>query len=312
MSISKHLILKAKLLVFLFSISIVLVFLLPTKSHVQTCNRRGNIRNATIMYDRPPKFITGKGLMYSNVLTKLSQGTQILICQEARVGLWPAVEHWYQIAYWSQKQWWYGWVKATDVQEVTPKVQRGKIGTALRSFRLGPRMVLAAAPATEPLSSKVSSSNNQDQEALGKQDAFPTPEELPEGKLARLFPTAQELPKDIIPPSVPKLEGIDGQISQTGTTKFYLYFFGLILAGMLAKVVVDLLESSENDNYKRRIRRQLPKLIIPFFVSPIVFGSVITSTNVEVTNQTEFFSLLVLAFQNGFFWQTIIHTRSLR
>lgn len=86
---------------------------------------------------------------------------------------------------------------------------------------------------------------------------------------------------------------------------FYLSLFALMVIGMIAKVGVDIIESWGSGQVKDYLR----KGIIPFFISPMVFLSFMETAKLEFQGQRGFIILLLLAFQNGFFWQTVFSTK---
>ena len=79
-----------------------------------------------------------------------------------------------------------------------------------------------------------------------------------------------------------------------------LYEIGLyliMLLGMAAKYMYDWLGKEKRTSFSFR------SFARPFFVSPIVFAAVYGSME-EYTGAI--FLLLIFAFQNGFFWQTVL------
>ena len=75
-----------------------------------------------------------------------------------------------------------------------------------------------------------------------------------------------------------------------------LYFS--MLGGMAAKYMYDWIENAKAR--KRSFRKW--QLFKPMFVSPIIFGTIYGT----IDPKTSMILLLVFAFQNGFFWQTIL------
>ncbi len=79
-----------------------------------------------------------------------------------------------------------------------------------------------------------------------------------------------------------------------------IFLFLLMLAGMMAKGLYDGLGQKENAPFdKRRILR-------PLLVSPIVFGTVYGGIGEYAASSM---LLWIFAFQNGFFWQTVLDQR---
>jgi hypothetical protein len=83
--------------------------------------------------------------------------------------------------------------------------------------------------------------------------------------------------------------------------KLYWPFFLAMLIGMIAKAVVDIIDAR---NWPTAVRH-LRKGVVALFVSPIVFLGFLNAGQFEGGEQT-FLVLLMLSFQNGFFWQTIL------
>lgn len=75
-----------------------------------------------------------------------------------------------------------------------------------------------------------------------------------------------------------------------------LYF--VMIAGMEAKYIYDWIGSGKG----RQKKFQKWQMLKPMFVSPLVFGSIYASMS-EISS---FVLLFVFAFQNGFFWQTVL------
>jgi hypothetical protein len=74
-----------------------------------------------------------------------------------------------------------------------------------------------------------------------------------------------------------------------------------MLIGMSAKVIFDIVDSWD----KKKIKQHLRKGLIAIVVSPIVFLMLIQSAEFGMQGQRGFIILLLFAFQNGFFWQTV-------
>ncbi len=76
--------------------------------------------------------------------------------------------------------------------------------------------------------------------------------------------------------------------------------FIAVLLGMAAKAAVDWLDAP-----KARLKDHARNIFIAFLVSPMVFLGFLNAGNFSVTTQTTLV-LWLLAFQNGFFWQTVL------
>jgi hypothetical protein len=126
---------------------------------------------------------------------------------------------------------------------------------------------------------------------------------------------AQESPDNRLPetpPPVPPLPtnsnaGAIGGMSAGTSDLFGLYLplFAAMVLGMCAKVVVDLLDSWD----KGLLWGHLRNGIVAILVSPIVFLGLLSAGQFSGNTQT-FVVLALLAFQNGFFWQTVLKRES--
>ena len=75
-----------------------------------------------------------------------------------------------------------------------------------------------------------------------------------------------------------------------------------MLFGMIAKAVVDYLDAPGS---KHALREHSRNALVAVLVSPIVFLGFLTAGQFSASTQT-FIVLWLLAFQNGFFWQTVL------
>ncbi len=112
-------------------------------------------------------------------------------------------------------------------------------------------------------------------------------------------------------PHAPKVEiGIKGSLSDekdiTILYYLYLYMFAAMIIGMVAKECVALLVNWGDIEVKKHLR----KGFIPLLISPIVFLSFMQTADFQIDAQRKFIILLLLAFQNGFFWQTVFNLGS--
>jgi hypothetical protein len=87
----------------------------------------------------------------------------------------------------------------------------------------------------------------------------------------------------------------------------YAPLFVAMLLGMVAKAVVDWLDTPSMAALKEHGRNAL----IAILVSPIVFLGFLNAGEFSTSTQT-FVVLWLLAFQNGFFWQTVLKRDSHR
>ncbi|HEY7379494.1 MAG TPA: hypothetical protein VH542_12480 [Steroidobacteraceae bacterium] len=82
--------------------------------------------------------------------------------------------------------------------------------------------------------------------------------------------------------------------------------FIAMLVGMIIKVAVDLVDTwGEPRRDDTRLRGHLRNGAIAILVSPIVFLGFLNAGDFSGARQT-FLVLALLAFQNGFFWQTVL------
>ena len=87
----------------------------------------------------------------------------------------------------------------------------------------------------------------------------------------------------------------------------YLCMFILILSGMFAKLVFDEIDSLEELSIRNCLK--MKKCIKAIIVAPLVFLAFLKTA--DFTSNAEIIGLIVIAciaFQNGFFWQTVLHT----
>lgn len=111
-----------------------------------------------------------------------------------------------------------------------------------------------------------------------------------------------ETPPAIPPPTATAGSSV-GDMSLGSADLFNLYvpLFVAMILGMFAKVVVDLLDTWDKGILWGHLRNG----IIALLVSPIVFLGLLTAGQFSGSTQT-FVVLALLAFQNGFFWQTVL------
>jgi hypothetical protein len=81
----------------------------------------------------------------------------------------------------------------------------------------------------------------------------------------------------------------------------YWPLFVAMLLGMIAKAGVDLLDAPDKSLKKEHLRNA----VVAVLVSPIVFLGFLSAGQFSASPQT-FIVLWLLAFQNGFFWQTVL------
>ncbi len=92
-----------------------------------------------------------------------------------------------------------------------------------------------------------------------------------------------------------------GPASLSDLGELYWPLFVAMLLGMLAKAGVDWLDASD----KAMMWQHLRNAVVSVLVSPIVFLGFLSAGQFSTSTQT-FVVLCLLAFQNGFFWQTVL------
>jgi hypothetical protein len=105
-----------------------------------------------------------------------------------------------------------------------------------------------------------------------------------------------------------KARGTDsvGMLTSIDSPWKELILFGSMVAGMMSKYLWDLIEVRRSLRLKRGLEVKVPigfdiwECIQPLLVAGIVFTTVLS------TAKTLTFPLILLSYQNGFFWQTIL------
>lgn len=245
----------------------VLFFLLTAlttnQAVAQSCNRKAQTARNTDLYDQPPQFITSRGLVYGKLVSTLRGGVGIFICEELTVGFTFSRQIWYHVAYWSNG-WMYAWASANDITLAeSDRMDTGWHPPAVSAATMLPRTPAFAAAPPGP--------------------ALPPPGESP--------------------PPVSGSELTFRKEDKSALIDVYAWSFALLLAGMGAKIIVDLLESPGTV----RLRKHLRQSLIPFLLSPMVFLGFIQSAELGIQDFKGYLVLLLFAFQNGFFWQTVIN-----
>jgi hypothetical protein len=246
-----------------------LMLLLPSLSTAQsTCNRRGRIIQDADIYRQVPRYVTGGGWQGERVAT-LRGNTQVYVCGERNVAFGFSTKVWVQIAFESaNRSWQYGWVL------------KESITMALSGYReIGagaPFFPIAVAFAGDPPAGQAT-----DAWTLGP------------------------------PPALPPLQSDDKSTSSgvketsptslTDLGELYWPLFLAMVLGMLAKAGVDWLDAADSSTMWQHMRNA----VVAILVSPIVFLGFLTAGQFSTSTQT-FVILCLLAFQNGFFWQTVL------
>ena len=92
-----------------------------------------------------------------------------------------------------------------------------------------------------------------------------------------------------------------GLIAWGDLITLYTPLFVAMLIGMIAKAIVDYLDAWDRTALFVHLRNGITAVL----VSPIVFLGFLTAGQFSTSKQT-FIVLWLLAFQNGFFWQTVL------
>ena len=114
-----------------------------------------------------------------------------------------------------------------------------------------------------------------------------------------------ESPPDGTSPPPNPADAVEKQASTFKITKadafIYITLFIALLFGMAAKTGYDIFQLDKKDLLKHHVRHGVK----PLFVAPIVFLTVISTINLDISSSRQFVLLLGVAFQNGFFWQDV-------
>jgi hypothetical protein len=247
--------------------SVAALLFFSTDSMAQECNRRALVISAADLYSDPPRYVTGIGWQ-GNRIGQLPPGTQILVCREASVPFGFSQKTWLQVAYFVGNRPNYGWILAETVRNFTSR--QGEDALA------GGFSVVSDAHAAE-----APGSEGNIKWDIPSQVPAPAPSE---GKTIEGFS-----------------EGAPTPASWGDLCTLYAPFFLAVVLGMVAKALVDYLD----DWNKEVVRMHMRNAITAILVSPIVFLGFLNAGNFQSSRQT-FIVLWLLAFQNGFFWQTVL------
>ena len=83
--------------------------------------------------------------------------------------------------------------------------------------------------------------------------------------------------------------------------QFYVLVFGGVCLGMAAKALFDLLEHG-----RLSLRLYGRKTLSSLLVAPMVLQGILQYGDLGIQGSTGLFAFLGMAFQNGFFWQTVL------
>ncbi|MGD0625358.1 MAG: hypothetical protein ABSB32_11635 [Thermodesulfobacteriota bacterium] len=235
-------------------------------SLAQQCNRRGVVSSGADVYENPPRYLTGVGWQGSQK-GYLSSGTQVYICGEQSVQFGFSEKIWSQIAYLVGNRWDYGWILKDKVRDLL--AMDGRPGKSVATL-IAVAYAVASPPSNTPPPQWKLPQNPPDSPSRSEKQATYS------GRSVAPSPWA-----DLI--------------------NLYGPFFIAILLGMIVKVLVDYLEAWD----KAVLYAHLRNGVIAILVSPIVFLGFLNGGQFP-TEQKTFIALCLMAFQNGFFWQTVL------
>jgi len=259
---------RARLVLHVVSLtSLCALLLAPAIAHAQQCTRRAVLEASADVYRLPPRYVTGVGWQGERI-DVLNRGTQVLQCTSRSVAFGFSSKSWSQVAFKRGNDWRYGWILDETLRFVSGgKVLGTQVPGAARVVPAAYRVVADEAASNSPWT-------------IG--DAAPPPPATPE-------PAKAVTQAAVNTPSLSEQLGL------------YWPLFLAMLLGMAAKAAVDLVEEWD----KALVVRHLRNGVIAFLVSPIVFLGFLNAGEFDGSAQT-FLVLLMLSFQNGFFWQTIL------
>lgn len=244
------------------------ILLWPSFASAQRCSERAIITASADLYERPPRYMTGVGWQGIRIAV-LSANTQVYICSSKSVDFGFSSKVWNEVAFLSDRRWRYGWVSEDNVRPWQAGPRRGRLD------RPSSGVAFAAEVPPPP------------QGEAGQWNLGDTPPPAPgppsEGGLAS-----------------PAVEATSVTFSDLGV--LYAPLFVAMLFGMLAKAFVDYLDAVDT---RHALKEQTRNGLVAVLVSPIVFLGFLTAGQFGSSKQT-FLVLSLLAFQNGFFWQTIL------
>lgn len=253
--------------------------MLTPPAHAQTCAQKAELLSSAEVYRDLPRYVTGLGWQGART-DRLPTNSVVWICQDRAVDFGFSSKTWTQIGYrppLATDPWRFGWI----LKEQWRPASRNPAGQSHADGGIQ----LAAYPANQ------AGTNSTPAEA---------PPELPPDAPA-------ELPSDT-PPTLPAAKSSPGTVLDTPpesaslSEQIVLYgpLFLAMLLGMLAKALFDLLDDTK-PSWREHLRHGAMAIVI----SPIVFLGFITAGQFNSSSQT-FLVLALFAFQNGFFWQTVL------
>lgn len=266
--------------------------MLAPPAHAQTCAQKAELLSSAEVYRELPRYVTGLG--WQGVRTdRLPTGSVVWICQDRAVDFGFSSKTWSQIGYRAPRAtdpWRFGWILKAQWRPAPRNPARQSLadgGIQLAAYSTKQGGTNSAPTKTTPTE-------------LSPETPPDTPPQVPPDA-----PT--ESPPDT-PPNLPAAKSSPGTTLDTPPEsaslgdQIVLYgpLFLAMLLGMLAKALFDLLDDTQ-PAWREHLRHGAMAIVI----SPIVFLGFITAGQFNSSSQT-FLVLALFAFQNGFFWQTVL------
>ncbi|KGM40220.1 hypothetical protein JY96_09725 [Aquabacterium sp. NJ1] len=276
--------------------------------HAQTCAQKAELLSSAEVYRDLPRYVTGLGWQGART-DRLPANSVVWVCQDRAVDFGFSSKTWSQVGYRAPRPtdpWRFGWILKEQWRPVARKPTRQSLAAG--------GIQLAAYPA------RPGNTNS----APTKATPTEVPPEVPPHAPADTPPdVAPDAPPDAppnqppgtastdnadTPPTLPASKSGSGAVLDTPPEsaslgeQIVLYgpLFLAMLLGMLAKALFDLLDDSK-PSWREHLRHGAMAIVI----SPIVFLGFITAGQFNSSSQT-FLVLALFAFQNGFFWQTVL------
>ena len=101
----------------------------------------------------------------------------------------------------------------------------------------------------------------------------------------------------VLKPDYLIIKGEENFLSKIPWLEIGLYF--IMLLGMASKYLFDAI----GEKKRKKIKFNKWQFTKPFLVSPMIFGAVYAM----IPETTSAFLLLIFAYQNGFFWHTVLY-----
>lgn len=232
------------------------------------CTKKTTTTAYTVVYESPPRYVTGSGWQGTQT-DQLAKGTTVYICREQNLAFGFTTRTWVQVQYrlGDSREWKNGWIPSE-----TLTMRRDSDSHGLFAMLIVPANAEESPPQTA---------------------ASTSTEELP----PPLPPAASTGPSSLDSATA---------ISWWDLCTLYGPLFLALVLGILAKVGVDCLDDWNNLTVRNHmLRGHVRNGLIALLVSPIVFLSFLSTGQFPAAKQT-FLILALLAFQNGFFWQTVL------